>query len=43
MSADKEYTYSDLSEHASKKDLFVCVHDKIYNATSFIDEHPYVS
>jgi cytochrome b involved in lipid metabolism len=38
--ADKEYTYSDVSEHATKKDLFVVVHDKVYNASSFVDEHP---
>ncbi|KAF1995376.1 cytochrome b5 [Amniculicola lignicola CBS 123094] len=38
--ADKEYTYSDVSEHASKKDLFLVVHDKVYNASSFVDEHP---
>jgi hypothetical protein len=40
--ADKEYTYSDVSEHASKKDLFIVVHDKVYDCTSFVDEHPYV-
>jgi cytochrome b involved in lipid metabolism len=38
--ADKEYTYSDVSEHASKKDLFIVVHDKVYDCTSFVDEHP---
>lgn len=38
--ADKEYTYSDVSEHASKKDLFLVVHDKVYNCSSFVDEHP---
>lgn len=43
MSADKEYTYSDVSEHNTKKDCFVVVHDKVYNASSFVDEHPYVS
>lgn len=40
--ADKEFTYSDVSEHATKKDLFLVVHDKVYNASSFVDEHPYV-
>ena len=24
------------------QDLFLVVHDKVYNATTFIDEHPYV-
>ena len=40
--ADKEYTYSEVSEHATKKDLFVVIHDKVYNTSSFVDEHPYV-
>ncbi|KAF2260694.1 cytochrome b5 [Lojkania enalia] len=38
--ADKEFTYSDVSEHNTKKDLYVVIHDKVYNASSFIDEHP---
>ena len=41
--ADKEFTYSDVSEHTTKKDLFLVVHDKVYNASSFVDEHPWVS
>jgi hypothetical protein len=41
--ADKEFTYSDVSEHNTKKDLYMVVHDKVYNATSFVDEHPYVA
>ncbi|KAJ4344977.1 hypothetical protein N0V95_006055 [Ascochyta clinopodiicola] len=40
MSATKEFTYSDVSEHASKKDLYIVVHDKVYDCTSFVDEHP---
>lgn len=39
MSA-KEFTYSDVAEHNTKKDLFIVVHDKVYNASSFVDEHP---
>jgi len=38
--SDKEYTYADVSAHSSKKDLFVVIHDKVYNASSFVDEHP---
>ena len=41
--ATKEFSYSDVSEHSSKKDLYLVVHDKVYNATSFVDEHPYVA
>ncbi|MCJ1364444.1 hypothetical protein MMC16_003555 [Acarospora aff. strigata] len=40
MSSTQELTYSDVSEHKSKKDLYLVIHDKIYNATTFIDEHP---
>ncbi|KAF2848678.1 cytochrome b5 [Plenodomus tracheiphilus IPT5] len=40
MADQKEYTYSDVSEHNTKKDLFIVVHDKVYNASSFVDEHP---
>ncbi|KAK5124869.1 hypothetical protein LTR85_001059 [Meristemomyces frigidus] len=38
--ADKEFTYSDVSEHTSKKDIYLVIHDKVYNTTSFVDEHP---
>lgn len=37
----KTFTLSDVSEHSSKKDLYIVVHDKVYNASSFVDEHPY--
>ncbi|KAF5854112.1 hypothetical protein GGP41_006894 [Bipolaris sorokiniana] len=37
---DKVFTYSDVSEHNTKKDLYIVVHDKVYNASSFVDEHP---
>ena len=37
-----ELTYKEVEEHNSKKDLYLVVHDKVYNATSFVDEHPYV-
>lgn len=38
--ADKVFTYSDVAEHNTKKDLYMVVHDKVYDATSFVDEHP---
>jgi len=40
MTETKEFTYSDVSEHRSKKDLYLVVHDKVYNASTFVDEHP---
>jgi len=36
----KELTYAEVSGHNTKKDLFVVIHDKVYNASSFVDEHP---
>jgi len=36
----EEFSFSDVSEHTSKKDLYIVVHDKVYNASSFVDEHP---
>ncbi|KAI0176537.1 cytochrome b5 [Hypoxylon sp. FL1284] len=38
--ATKELTYQDVAEHNTKKDLYVVIHDKIYDATKFVDEHP---
>ncbi|EXJ61387.1 cytochrome-b5 reductase [Cladophialophora psammophila CBS 110553] len=36
----QELTYAEVSKHNTKKDLYVVIHDKIYNASTFIDEHP---
>ncbi|KIW16428.1 hypothetical protein PV08_06480 [Exophiala spinifera] len=35
-----ELTYAEVSKHSTKKDLYIVVHDKVYNASSFVDEHP---
>ncbi|MCJ1351061.1 MAG: hypothetical protein MMC33_001043 [Icmadophila ericetorum] len=40
MSETKELTYTEVKTHNSKKDLYVVIHDKVYNATNFVDEHP---
>jgi cytochrome b involved in lipid metabolism len=40
LTMSQELSYSDVSSHSSKKDLYVVIHDKVYNASSFIDEHP---
>ena len=42
MSDGKELTYKEVADHTSKKDLFIVVHDEVFNASSFVDEHPYV-
>ncbi|KIW73420.1 hypothetical protein PV04_01542 [Phialophora macrospora] len=36
----EEFTYAEVSKHSTKKDLYVVIHDKVYNASSFVDEHP---
>jgi len=36
----EELSYSEVSKHSTKKDLYVVIHDKIYNASTFVDEHP---
>ncbi|KAK3941630.1 cytochrome b5-like heme/steroid binding domain-containing protein [Diplogelasinospora grovesii] len=36
----QELTYQDVAEHNTKKDLYVVIHDTIYDATKFVDEHP---
>ncbi len=35
-------TYAEVAAHNSKKDLYVVIHDNVYNASSFVDEHPCV-
>lgn len=42
MSSTVELTYQDVAEHNTKKDIYVVIHDKIYDCTQFVDEHPYV-
>ena len=42
MSADKEFTLKEVAAHSTKKDLYVVIHEKVYDCSSFIDEHPYV-
>jgi len=36
----KEYTYAEVAEHTAKKDLLLVIHDKVYDTSSFVDEHP---
>ncbi|KAK4111291.1 cytochrome b5 [Canariomyces notabilis] len=38
--ASKELTYQDVAEHNTKKDLYVVIHDKVYDVSKFVDEHP---
>jgi len=40
MADTKEFTYAEVAAHNTKKDLYVVIHDKVYNSSSFVDEHP---
>ncbi|KAK2591494.1 hypothetical protein QQS21_010814 [Conoideocrella luteorostrata] len=40
MSSTVELSYQDVAEHNTKKDIYVVIHDKIYDCTQFVDEHP---
>jgi len=40
MADTKTLTYAEVAEHNSKKDLYMVIHDKVYNTASFVDEHP---
>lgn len=35
-----ELTLQDVAEHNTKKDCYMVIHDKIYDVTKFVDEHP---
>lgn len=39
----KELTTAEVASHNTKKDLYMIIHDKVYDVTSFVDEHPYVA
>ena len=32
----------DVAEHNTSSDIYMVVHDKVYDCTKFLDEHPYV-
>ncbi|OOF98946.1 hypothetical protein ASPCADRAFT_394285 [Aspergillus carbonarius ITEM 5010] len=40
MSDAKELTLQEVSTHNTKKDLYMVIHDKVYDVSSFVDEHP---
>ncbi|EEP76313.1 conserved hypothetical protein [Uncinocarpus reesii 1704] len=38
--ANKEFTLQEVAAHDSKKDLYLIVDEKVYDISSFVDEHP---
>jgi len=40
MSELKTYRLTEVAEHNSKKSAFLLIHDKVYDVTKFLEEHP---
>ncbi|KAJ7462112.1 cytochrome b5-like heme/steroid binding domain-containing protein [Mycena latifolia] len=40
MSAPKIVTFADLKANNTKDSLYVLIHEKVYDVTKFLDEHP---
>ncbi|KAI0663234.1 cytochrome b5-like heme/steroid binding domain-containing protein [Cubamyces menziesii] len=38
--ASKLVTYAELKAHSTKDSLYILLHEKVYDVTKFIDEHP---
>jgi cytochrome b involved in lipid metabolism len=36
----RTFTYHEVSKHASRSDLYLVIHQMVYNATQFVNEHP---
>ncbi|CAO3681871.1 unnamed protein product [Umbelopsis ramanniana] len=34
------FTYEQVAEHNTKDDLYMIIHNKVYNISKFVDEHP---
>ncbi|KAI0353498.1 cytochrome b5 [Pilatotrama ljubarskyi] len=39
-SESKLVTYAELKAHSTKESLYILLHEKVYDVTKFIDEHP---
>jgi len=40
MSSARKYTFAEVKEHNKPTDLWVVIHDKVYDVTKFLNEHP---
>ncbi|KAK6477167.1 cytochrome b5 [Huso huso] len=36
----KYYTLEEIKRHSSSKDVWIIIHEKVYDITSFLEEHP---
>lgn len=42
MSAKKTYTLAEVKQHNTKTDLWVIIHDKVYDVTRFLSEVSFI-
>jgi len=40
MAEEKTFTYAEVAEHSTKKDIHVVIHGLVYDVSDFLDEHP---
>lgn len=38
----RNITFTEASQHRTKDDLWLVIHDQVYDVSKFMDEHPYV-
>lgn len=36
----KEYTFEEIKKHNKQTDLWLLIHEKVYDVTQFVPEHP---
>jgi len=40
LAARRKYTYREINKHNREEDCWVIIHDKVYDVTAFLNEHP---
>ncbi|CAI8615776.1 unnamed protein product [Vicia faba] len=40
MASAKTFAFEEVSKHNNKKDCWIMIHGKVYDVTSFLDDHP---
>lgn len=42
MAETKTFSMAEVAAHAEKDNIYLVVHDKVYDCSKFVEEHPYV-